>query len=121
MDLTLDLIKNTKKSGCETTSVILGCNLLEIIRVLNQKTSISFHRDIEDYETIDLSKSNISKIQADAFSSFAQKLCHVDLSNNELKIIQSQVFKYLTNLFTLNCAKNQINLLEKDAFSGNFY
>lgn len=119
MDLTIDIIKKKKKSGCETTSTILECNLLEIIRVLTQKTSISFHREIVEYETIDLSKSNISTIQAEAFGSHAQKLSHVDLSDNELKTIQRQDFKYLTNLLTLNCARNQINLLENDAFSGN--
>ena len=77
-------------------------------------------RDLVNLIHLDLSNNQLSILveSSHLFDSMAQTLQVLKLSNNQLKTIESEVFKPLIQLRELDMSHNQLALLDKDTLSG---
>ncbi|KAL1461578.1 hypothetical protein WDU94_013461 [Cyamophila willieti] len=79
---------------------------------------LSFHTypNIADVSTLDLSDNEITKIPTNAF--YFPNLQKIDLTKNQISVIEPGAFSNLTNLKTLILSNNKISFLSKELFEG---
>ncbi len=117
MNLTAEIVGQKTIEGTDLTPVFLDCNLSEITKILEQKTS-GIYGNLASLKTVDLSGLTISSIDPGCFRPQKDQLFFIDLSKNDLQSVTTHHFKDLNKLSIVNLSNNRIQFLESNSFSG---
>jgi hypothetical protein len=119
MNLTSDIVNSKLKSGAENLPTILKCNLLEIIRIIEQKAkNIILNKNLNNLLLAYLSNLKVATIESNCFKSISNELFFIDLSHNELEAIKINSFANIQKVSIINLSSNQISFVESAAFKG---
>ena len=69
-------------------------------------------------ETLNLKNNKITSLKSNMFNQDLKMLSLLDLSSNQIELIEKDTFKYLTKLVTLHLNKNKIQQLDSYLFQG---